>query len=149
MGRVVHATKIETAMVDLSWLRGHAVTNIAWSNPLPWVFTFDDRTSITVECPWRILRSSEIALSSEDHLQKYGLPAPIDAMAEARDLLSPGFISDVVLTAGTLDLSLTFSTALVLQLIPFFRGYECWQISRPGHLQFIGMPGGGVSTCPE
>jgi hypothetical protein len=149
MGRVVHATKIETAMVDLSWLRGRALTNITWSNPLPWVFTFDDRTSITVECPWRILRDSENALSSEDHLQTYGLPAPIDAVTEVRDLLLSGIINDVSLTAGTLDLSLTFSSGLVLQLIPLFRGYECWQISRPGHLHFIGMPGGGVSTCPE
>src|SRR2546430_285520 len=132
MGRVLHTTKIETATVDLSWLHGHALTDVAWSNPLPWVFVFDDRTFITVECPWRILRGSNIALSSEDHQQEYGLPAPIDAVAEARELLSSAVVTAVVLHPGTLDISFTFSTGLVLQLIPFFRGYECWQVSSPG-----------------
>jgi hypothetical protein len=149
MGQVLHGKKIDTAAVDLSWLRGHRFVDVEWHNPLPWTFFFDDGTRITVECPWRILKASAIAVSSEDHLQKYGLPEPIDVVAQARALLSAGHISEVTLSDGTLDLSFAFSNGLILQLIPFFTGYDCWLIRSASGLNFWGMPGGGVSTCQE
>lgn len=149
MGRVLHATKIDTADVDLSWFNGRVLVDVSWSNPVPWVFSFDDGTRLSVECSWRIVQNKEIALSDEDHRQKYGFPEFIDAVAEARTLLSDGVVSKVALSEGTLDLSFTFSTSVTLQIIPFFRGYECWQISSPGRLQLVAMPAGGVSTFPE
>jgi hypothetical protein len=149
MGRIVHATKMDIDLVDLPWMRGRSLLEVAWSNPLPWVFSFDDGTHLTVECPWRILKNSGIAISSEDHLQKYGLPAPIDAIADARELLVGATVIDLALAKSSLDLYFTFPNELVLQVIPFFRGYECWQISTPGRSRLIGSPGGGVSTCPE
>jgi hypothetical protein len=149
MGRVLHATKIDTAGVDLSWLSGRVLVDVSWSDPLPWLFSFDDGTRVSVECSWRVLQDEQIALSDADHRQKYGLPALIDAVAEARALLSGGVVSKVALSEGTLDLSFTFFTGVTLQIIPFFRGYECWQISSPGRLQLVAMAGAGVSTYPE
>jgi hypothetical protein len=149
MGRIVHATKIDIDLVNLSWLRGRSLVEVAWSNPLPWVFSFDDGTHLTVECPWRIMKNSGIAVSSEDHLQRYGLPAPIDAVSEARELLVGATVIDLALAKMPLDLYFTFSSKLVLQVIPFSCGYECWQIGSPGRPRLIGTPGGGVSTCPE
>jgi hypothetical protein len=60
------------------WLAAQQVESVSWSDPLPWLFSFSRGARLTVECPWRIIAEGHIAVSSEDHGQQYGLPAPID-----------------------------------------------------------------------
>lgn len=130
-----------TQPLDLSSLRGHQVSDVSWSDPLPWAFSFSDGTRITVECPWRILRDAKILLSSEDHRQKYGLPAPIDAVADARKLLDGKPVREFAVHPGTSDILVAFTDGLSLQILTFATGYECWQLERPGSPPIVAMPG--------
>ena len=130
-----------TQPLDLSELRGHRVSNVGWSDPLPWTFFFSDGTRINVECPWRILSGAKILLSSEDHRQKYGLPAPIDAVADARNLLDGKLVREFAVHPGTSDILVSFTDGISLQIITFATGYECWQLQRPGSPLVVAMPG--------
>jgi Family of unknown function (DUF6188) len=145
MGQIFHPTMVETAALDLSWIRGRAVRDVAWSEPLPWEFFFDDGTRVMAFTPWRILRDGSIAISCDDHAQQYGLPAPVDAVTRARELLSGGTVSEVTVQGGTLDLRFTFSTGTFLEIIPFSCGYESWQITSPGRRAVVAT-GGGIAT---
>jgi len=144
MEQIFTATMVETRDVDLSWIRGRTVRDVAWSDPLPWEFFFDDGTRLMVFTPWRILRDGRIAISCDDHAQQYGLPAPVDAVARARELLS-GSVLEVAVQEGTLDLRVTFSTGALLEIIPFSSGYESWQITSPGRRAVVAT-GGGIAT---
>lgn len=81
-----------------------------------------------MECPWRILQQARTTLSSDDHGQQYGLPAPINAAAEATKLLSAVDIDAAQLRAGTNDILIDFSDDVRLEIIPISSGYEGWQM---------------------
>jgi hypothetical protein len=149
VGRILHPTPVEASALDLSWLVGQQIESVFWSDPLLWLFSFSGGARLTVECPWRIIAAGHIAVSSEDHGQQYGLPAPIDAAAVAREQLAAGAVTDVRLSADTLDLLITLGGGATLQIIPFSRGYEAWQIASPGTRQVVAGGGGRISTYDE
>ncbi|MCA1660252.1 MAG: DUF6188 family protein [Verrucomicrobiaceae bacterium] len=140
-----YPTMVEAADVDLSWIRGRAIRAVVWSDPLPWEFFFDDGTRVMVFTPWRILQDGRIAISCDDHAQQYGLPAPVDAVARARELLTERTVVEVAVQEGTLDLRVTFSSGALLEIIPFSCGYESWQITSPGRRAVVAT-GGGIAT---
>ena len=149
MGEILYGTWIQASGVDLSWLSGRRIVGVEWHDPSPWTFSFDDGSRIHVQCLWRIVKDSAFALSSEDHHQKYGLATPIDAVADSRALLSDRTVDNVWLRSETVDLALTFSGGLLLEIISLFGGYECWQITGPDGQFYVGMAAAGVSKCEE
>ena len=149
MGRILHPTQIDASALDLSWLVGQQIEGVTWSDPLPWLFSFSGGARLTVECPWRIIADGRIAVTSEDHAQQYGLPAPIDSAAVATEQLATRPVSDVRLAADTLDLLITVAGGAMLQITPFSRGYEAWQITSAGRRQIVAGGGGRVATYDE
>lgn len=79
---------------------------------------------------WRITEPGRYSLTSFDHQQKYGLPAPIDAIKEFQDRLQYRFVSDVRLREGTRDLVFDFAGGLRLEVFGL-TGYEDWDIQFP------------------
>lgn len=75
-----------------------------------------------MECPWRILQQGRTTLSSDDYGQQYGLPAPIDAAAEATKLLSAIDIDAAQLRVGANDILIDFSDDVRLEIIPISSG---------------------------
>ena len=86
-----------------------------------------------------------MAVSSEDHAQKYGLPLPIDAAAVASELLASKAIVRVEVKQGTADLLLDFADGLRLEIIPFSSGYESWGATTPSGFQLVAQGGGQLS----
>jgi len=132
---------------DVSWMAGRTV-KVTTENGHQWFFELEGRkVCISVECPWRLLHKGQIRLTSEDHNQKYGLPAPIDAAAEANRLLNGSHILSAEIRHGTSDLLVTFEGELKLEAIPVFTGYEAWQVYTPQGRQIIAGCGGELSIC--
>jgi hypothetical protein len=91
-----------------------------------WGFAFGS-LGLNVECLWRVLKGGRIALTRNDDGQKFGLPAPVDALAEARSLLLERTIRAIEVSSETSDLTFEFTDGTKLELLTDSRGYEAWQ----------------------
>jgi Family of unknown function (DUF6188) len=131
--------------LDLSWMTGCSVS-VSFAEPISWFFTLGDRCAISAECPWRLIHRGQIAVSSDDHKQQFGLPAPIDAASKATTLLAGAAITLVEVRQGTADLVLTFGNELRLEILPFSSGYESWQVSTPEGRSVIACGGGKLQA---
>lgn len=85
---------------------------------------------------WRITKDGKAGISSFDHRQQYGLPAPIDAIEKLKEQLQDKIVADVTWDKKTGDLLLRFIDQIELQVFNF-TGYEMWEISFPdGTVQY-------------
>jgi hypothetical protein len=133
---------------DFSWMVGRTVDAVRLNEPTQWVFSFAPGIGIGAECPWRLLRKGSVAIGSEDHLQQYGLPAPLDAAAVAAESLGSHQVTRVEVRDGTADLILEFTGELRLEFIPISSGYESWGVTAPSGFQVIAQGGGQLSGWP-
>ena len=130
---------------DFSWMVGRFV-QISFSEPATWFVSFGDAHSVSVECPWRLIHDGGIAVSSEDHRQQCGLPAPIDAAERASSLLTGLAVERAEACEGTADMFLYFERDWRLEIIPFSTGYESWQVSTPSGKTVVALGGGQISS---
>jgi hypothetical protein len=61
---------------------------------------FSDGSRIRADY-WRIIQGNRASTSSFDHMQKYGLPAPIDALWEIAKLLDGATVREATWIAAT------------------------------------------------
>jgi len=144
MSRIIHPEPTNIDDIDLSWMVGRVITDVTFQEPASWRFYFGRDASINVECPWRILDRGRVACSGDDHGQLFGLPAPVDAVADATRLLSPNAVTAVQLREGSADIVITVSSHLQLEIIPISRGYESWQLSDPFGTSYVATGGGQI-----
>jgi hypothetical protein len=126
-------------MTDLSLLLGHRLDDVV-KHDYSWEFVFSDRICLQVECLWRLVETGKLRATSEDHGHQFGLPAPVDCVAELRRQLVGATVEDVKVRAGTIDITLAFGSGRALEVIPTSTGYEAWQVNAPGVL-IVGHPG--------
>jgi hypothetical protein len=79
---------------------------------------------------WRLIKDGRSNLSSFDHGQKYGLPAPIDTKSQLAELLNGKICRDAQCDGETADLLLKFDEETKLQVFNF-TGYEIWELRFP------------------
>jgi hypothetical protein len=79
---------------------------------------------------WRVIKDGKAGISSFDHRQKYGLPAPIDAIKKLQDLLQDKIVTEARFDRETGDLLFQFTDNLKWQVLNV-SGYEVWHISFP------------------
>ena len=132
---------------DLSWMVGRTIKSVVLNEPTEWAFSFEPGVGVGVECPWRLLKDGSIAVSSEDHLQQYGLPAPINAGATALSLVAKQRVTGAEVRSGTADLILKFENGMALEVIPFSSGYESWGVTTPSGFYIFAQGGGQLSGC--
>jgi hypothetical protein len=131
-----------TTKYDSSWMLGRPIVGVTIAGSNQWRFFFDPELSIGIECPWRLLKDGRVAISSEDHLQQYGLPAPIDAVEVTKRLLASQLITRVEIRDGTADLLIELTGDLRFEAIPISRGYESWNVFGPSGFQVVAQGGG-------
>jgi hypothetical protein len=73
-------------------------------------------------------RNGKAGISSFDHQQQYGLPAPLDAIRELQEVIQRKSVIDARLDGETGDLIFNFNGNIKLQIFNF-TGYEVWEIS--------------------
>ncbi len=93
------------------------------------VMSFSDGTTLQAFY-WRLVQDGRALLSSFDHQQKYGLPAPINGKEELSKILEGKICSDAQFDAETADLIFFFGQTTRLQIFNF-TGYEIWDIRFP------------------
>lgn len=93
------------------------------------LITFADST-VLAAAYWRLIKDGKAIISSFDHQQKYGLPAPIDAIRELQNGLNNSDFIDIRLDGETGDLMIRFAGEQKLQVFNF-TGYEIWDIVFP------------------
>lgn len=97
-----------------------------------WPFGFSGDFSITAESSWRIVIDGSVRLGDVDHGQRFGLPAPVDAVASAEKLLMGRLVEAEIPGMVRADLTLRFEDGAMLQLLAQSSGYEAWQLNGPG-----------------
>lgn len=138
-----------TQDIDFSWMLGRVVIEVGFLEPDYWDFVVREKLCIRAECPWRIVKAGRIALSSDDHGQKFGLPAHIDAAAAATILLAGISITAVQLREATADLQIDFAGGVRLEIIPLSSGYESWQWADPAGYSYFVQGGGNIVRRPK
>ncbi|MBR1123564.1 hypothetical protein JQ628_18715 [Bradyrhizobium lablabi] len=93
------------------------------------IVSFADGTTLKTAY-WRLIQDGRVVLSSFDHQQKYGLPAPINAKEQVSRLLKRKVCSHVRFDRETADLILIFSETTRFEVFSF-TGYEIWTILFP------------------
>jgi hypothetical protein len=78
---------------------------------------------------WRVTKDGRAGISSFDHQQQYGLPAPIDAITELRAQLQDKTVNDAKLDESG-DLLFEFSGNIKFRVFNF-TAYEAWEIHFP------------------
>lgn len=76
---------------------------------------------------WRMVKEGRAGISSFDHLQKYGLPAPVDALSVLKECLHDKSVVGARLQPETGDLLFEFTGQAILQVFNF-TGYEIWEM---------------------
>lgn len=79
---------------------------------------------------WRLVVDGKAGISSFDHRQRYGLPAPIDALNTLDQALQGKAVTGASLDHTTGDLHFEFEGNIPLQVFNF-TGYEIWHIHFP------------------
>jgi hypothetical protein len=113
-----------------------------------WTFSFSDGATVTTQSIWRALTAHGIAVTSEDHQQQFGLPAPVDAGQRAISVLL-GEVTSAELVPVTGDLRISFGSASTLEFLNTSSGYEGWHlVTREGERkawEMVALGGGGVA----
>jgi hypothetical protein len=113
-----------------------------------WSFRFSNGASVTTQSIWRALTAHGIAITSEDHHQRFGLPEPVDAAQRAASTLL-GEVTQVTLAPVTSDLRISFDSETTLEFLNTSCGYEGWHlVAREGEqraLEIVALGGGDVT----
>jgi Family of unknown function (DUF6188) len=107
-----------------------------------WSFQFEDVATLMVGCSWRILSERRVALTSLDDGQQFGLPNPIDAHVQSKQLLLDRVVRKATARGDTGDLAIDFGDSFVLEVLIDSSGYEAWQLSTPRGATLVATGGG-------
>ncbi len=103
-----------------------------------WSIGLGEKYSITVECPWRIVANSRIAVADTDQDQLFGLPQPVDVASKVMQVLAGYVIEKVRIEGETSDMHIYFDHQRRLDFYNDSSGYECWQLTAPGGELWVG-----------
>jgi hypothetical protein len=132
--------------LSLEFLVGRRITEIdASAAPDSWVFLFDGKRTLGVECLWRIVADGRIVVTSADHEQRFGLPDPIDASARALLAIDAKPVHAAHFDTTTGDLKIEFADSLRLEAIVTSGGYENWGLWKPDGTELHAVGGGRVA----
>lgn len=112
---------------SLQWLVGDRIESSKYdSNSQAWLITFQSGATLNIECIWRLLEEGVICSSSEDHGNQFGLAKPFNGEAALTEM-GQHEIKSVTVTPDVGDITITFGSLFILQVIVTSAGYEAWQ----------------------
>jgi hypothetical protein len=93
------------------------------------MIVFSDGTQLRADY-WRVIKDGRASISSFDHQQKYGLPAPIDSMEFLAKELQGQVVTEARHDRETGDLLFWFTNNIKYQIFNV-TSYEIWEIDFP------------------
>lgn len=142
----IYPAHVPYEQVDLSWMVGRVVREVTGFEGGCWRFVFEQWEYIQTYCLWRIVRDNRLILTSDDHGQQFGLPAPIDAGCKAMEAFASASVRAVVLREAMGDMLIEFEQGLRLEIISNSAGYEAWEVRGPGRVCFVAGSSGQIHT---
>ena len=139
-------TDIEIHQELSSSAKGAKCSDVELYAPDSWSFDFQGRLRLNIQCPWRIISDSGIALGSEDDGQQFGLLAPLNGGEMALRLLAGTTLKHVLITEKTGDVVFEFESGIRLEVFNNSSGYEGWNCGTSSGLAVIGMGGGTTAN---
>jgi hypothetical protein len=130
--------------VDIECLKGKICTRVYEHYPQNFTFEFSD-VSLAVDCLWRIKVDGRVALTSRDHGQQFGLPAPVDAHADVSSRLKDRRVLEARLDESSADLTLEFDGGQRFEVLTDSSGYEPWNLRAPD-VHLVALGGGGIAN---
>lgn len=127
----------------IGWLIGRACSRVSVQYPGNTTFDFGGGI-LQVDCLWRLVLGGRLRWTSGDHGHQYGLPAPVDAAAEAQKLLLGRRVVSSRWREGTSDLFVRFEGDVELEVIANSAGYEPWNLHAP-RVFLVAIGGGGIA----
>lgn len=109
-----------------------------------WLFHLSEGVCLSIECHWQIIRKGRVRLASGDHDQSYGLDSPIDAAAQAAELLDHRGVGQVQLDKASADITLTFDDHVRMRTFNDSSGFEAWNLSGLKGPMFTAQGGGSL-----
>ena len=113
-----------------------------------WFFEFGSGVSLATESPWRFIEQGRVVVSSEDHGQQFGLPAPVDAAKELQSRAAGHTVEGASLASDSGDLMVQFPGPAYLQLLQLSSGHESWRLYVDGS-ETICIGGGDIAHFPR
>ena len=108
-----------------------------------WFFHFTDNVSVLTEQLWRLRHHGRIEVTSSDHGERFGLPAPLDARPEVVSAVGDLPVTETRIDAITGDLFIAFSEEVQLEFLQTSAAYESWRANIAGQ-EFICGGGGEI-----
>lgn len=112
-----------------------------------WQFTLEGGSTLTIECPWRIVTGDAITLSGDDYGQSFGLPAPKER-GDFCKLLGHRAIDAAEIAPGTGDIALLLDNGSRIEVWCNSSGYENWQLNTSDGVVFVAAGSSGVIATP-
>jgi hypothetical protein len=135
---------VEAELSEL--IKGLKCTNVTRFGDLSWRFEFEDFVTLDARCAGRIISNGRMASGNEDHGQWYGLPAPVDGVTAATQLLSSNSAERITIQKESGDIHLEFDSGTRLEVANYSSGYEGWECFTKSGLDVIGVGGGEIAT---
>jgi hypothetical protein len=136
-------TDVETAVRLLDAWRGQSceITRDDDDKDV-WHFAFGEAGELLAIAPWRLIAGDTVRYSEDDD-QRLGPTAPIDILAEVRQLLEGKRVSHVTIEAATSDVQITFEGNTILELRTSSGVYEPWEAYAGAKTHIVAVPGDG------
>jgi hypothetical protein len=112
-----------------------------------WQFFLADGVYVHTTSLWRLRMNGKLKHVSDDHLQQFGLPAPVDLLAEVARTLEGRRLIAITIDENTKDMSLSFDGDIEIEVFTTSMGYESWELIVEGK-RHICMGGGELATFP-
>jgi hypothetical protein len=126
----------------MSWLKGDRLSAVRFlSEGVLWELSFASGALLNVQCLWRLFVDGSIKCTSEDHGQLFGLKKPFDCVEALAALVGVPILNSAVRN-GTTDITITFSSGALLEILQTSGGYESWSAVHPKLGSVFGGSGG-------
>lgn len=122
-------------------IEGRTLSKIEKLPPDNWLFQFGSDVVLSTQSQWRVLSQDSILLTSDDDGQQYGLPKPVDAQSNIRELLENRVAAKVDVDQASADFTIHFDNGTILQIVNLSSGYEAWTLTSEGDFMIVGRNG--------
>jgi hypothetical protein len=131
-----------SAMI-LESLRGLVVTSLNHFAEDAWDLNFNFHAAdLNIYCSWRLVGNGLVLLGGSDHGQKFGLPEPVDVMAEALRLLNRKAVEEASIDETTADLRIDFAGDMRVDVFNDSGTHEGWTFADKRGLKIVPQGGG-------
>jgi hypothetical protein len=129
---------------NFDWLINKRLSQVE-KKDYTWFFTFENGGSVSIDSSWRLISTTGIIVTSEDHGQPFGLSAPVDAGEKVMTTVGNKLVVQCLCSAPTSDLTIIFEAEIQIQFLNMSSGYESWTMCND-NVQTICLGGGELAS---